>query len=97
MPIDAQRAPLGRLSRYVDDELLANGVYRVTCALGTALPPLVPGFSRMAEKLSGRREFTDVSPRVFVTNRTVRFREMEYALPRAADRKSTRLNSSHWE
>jgi FAD-linked oxidoreductase len=82
LPIDARRAPLGRVSRFVDDELLANGVYRMTCALGTAVPPLVPGFSRMAEKLSGRREFTDVSPRVFVTNRTVRFKEMEYALPR---------------
>jgi FAD-linked oxidoreductase len=78
---DAPRAPLPRVGRWVDDELLANGVYRVTCALGSVVPPLVPGFSRMAEKLSGRRDFTDLSPRVFVTNRTVRFREMEYAIP----------------
>ncbi|GAA3873462.1 D-arabinono-1,4-lactone oxidase [Leifsonia kafniensis] len=81
---DAARAPLPRFGRWVDDELLANGLYRVTCGLGTAIPPLVPGFSRMAEKLSGRRDFTDLSPRVFVTNRTVKFREMEYAIPLAA-------------
>jgi FAD/FMN-containing dehydrogenase len=31
-----------------------------------------------------RREYTDLSDRVFVASRTVRFREMEYALPREA-------------
>jgi FAD-linked oxidoreductase len=83
LPTDAARAPLPRFGRWVDDELLANGFYRVTCGLGAAIPPLVPGFSRMAEKLSGRRDFTDLSPNVFVTNRSVKFREMEYAIPLA--------------
>ncbi len=32
-------------------------------------------------RLWGDREFTDVSHRVFATERSVRFREMEYALP----------------
>ncbi len=84
LPAEATRAPLPRLKRWVDDEVLANGLYRVTCGLGAAIPPLVPSLSRMAEKVSGRRDFTDLSPRVFVTNRTVRFREMEYAIPLAA-------------
>jgi FAD-linked oxidoreductase len=83
LPPVAGRAPLGRVSRWVDDELLANGAYRAICGLGALLPPVVPGFNRLAARLSGRREFTDVSDRVFVTSRTVRFREMEYALPRA--------------
>ncbi|GAB3128023.1 D-arabinono-1,4-lactone oxidase [Glaciibacter psychrotolerans] len=81
LPMEAPRNPLPKVGRWVDDELLANGFYRGTCALGTAVPALVPRFSRLAEKLSGRREFTDLSHRVFVTNRTVRFREMEYAVP----------------
>jgi FAD-linked oxidoreductase len=84
LPVDAPRSPIRRATRWFEDELLANGLYRGTCALGAGWPALVPGFSRLAEKLSGRREYTDASPRVFVTNRTVRFREMEYALPRQA-------------
>jgi len=83
LPLGAVRAPRGRVSRWIDDELLANGAYRGICALGALQPALVPGFNRLAERLSGRREYTDVSARVFVTNRTVRFREMEYALPLA--------------
>ncbi len=82
LPGDAARAPVGRLSRWVDDELFANGAYRGICAAGTALPGLVPGFNRLAERLAGRREYTDASHRVFVSRRTVRFHEMEYALPR---------------
>ncbi|WP_348788273.1 D-arabinono-1,4-lactone oxidase [Leifsonia sp. NPDC080035] len=84
LPLTEARAPLSAVGRWVDDELLANGVYRGVCALGTAAPAIVPPFSRLAQRLTGNRDFTDVSPAVFVTNRTVRFREMEYALPRAA-------------
>ncbi|WP_022886683.1 D-arabinono-1,4-lactone oxidase [Glaciibacter superstes] len=81
LPADGIRSPLSPVRRWLDDELLANGLYRATCGIGAALPALVPRFSRMAERLSGGRDYTDASPRVFVTNRTVRFREMEYALP----------------
>jgi FAD-linked oxidoreductase len=84
LPGDARRAPLGRMSRFLDDEILANGAYRAICGIGTVLPPLVPRFSRLAERFTGRRNYTDTSSRVFITNRTVRFREMEYALPREA-------------
>ncbi|GAA2455329.1 D-arabinono-1,4-lactone oxidase [Agromyces soli] len=84
LPGDAPRKPLGRMARYLDDELLANGVYRGVCALGTAVPPVVPFFARQVERLQGSRDFADFSPKVFVTNRTVRFREMEYAVPLAA-------------
>jgi FAD-linked oxidoreductase len=84
LPTDAERHPLNPVGRWVDDELLANGVYRAVCATGAAVNGIIPPFSRLAQRLTGNREFTDLSPRVFVTNRTVRFRELEYALPRAA-------------
>ena len=84
LPLTEVRAPLSRMGRWWDDEFLANGVYRAVCAAGKAVPAIVPPFSRLAQRLTGDRDFTDASPRVFVTNRTVRFREMEYALPRAA-------------
>lgn len=81
LPPGAVRRPPARVSRWVDDELLGNGAFRGICALGALRPSLVPGFNRLAERLSGGRDYTDDSARVFVTNRTVRFREMEYALP----------------
>jgi FAD/FMN-containing dehydrogenase len=82
LPIEAARHPLGRVGRWLDDELLANGLYRGACAVGTVLPGVIPPVSRLAQRVTGNRDFTDVSPRVFVTNRAVRFRELEYALPR---------------
>jgi len=81
---DAPRHPLGRVRRWFDDELMANGLYRGVCAAGSVMPGIVPPFNRVAQRMTGNREFTDASPRVFVTNRSVRFREQEYALPREA-------------
>ncbi|MBH0010159.1 D-arabinono-1,4-lactone oxidase [Salinibacterium sp. SWN1162] len=78
---DAPRHPLSRFSRWFDDEFMANGVFRAISAAGHAAPAIIPPINRLAVKLSGNREFTDVSTSVFVTDRTVRFREMEYALP----------------
>ena len=84
LPLTAERKPLSRTGRWMDDELLANGLYRGVCALGTVAPAVIPPFSRLAQRLTGNRDFIDHAPRVYVTNRTVRFREMEYALPREA-------------
>jgi L-gulono-1,4-lactone dehydrogenase len=84
LPGSGARRPLGRVRRWVDDELLANGLYRGVCATGRVAPGVIPPFSRAAQRMTGNRTFTDYSPNVFVTNRTVRFREMEYALPREA-------------
>jgi len=81
LPGDAPRKPLGRISRWVDDELLANGAYRAVCAAGRAAPGTTPRLARLVERLSGSRDFTDFSPAVFTTHRSVRFREMEYAVP----------------
>jgi FAD-linked oxidoreductase len=81
LPGDASRTPLGRVSRWVDDELLANGAYRAICALGKVAPRATPSLARVVDRFTGSRDFSDFSPAVFTTNRTVRFREMEYAVP----------------
>ncbi|MET4157564.1 D-arabinono-1,4-lactone oxidase [Agromyces sp. PvR057] len=81
LPGDAPRDPLGRVSRWVDDELLANGLYRGVCALGRVAPSTTPFLARQLDRFTGDRDFADFSPAVFTTNRSVRFREMEYALP----------------
>jgi L-gulono-1,4-lactone dehydrogenase len=84
LPADAEQHRLGAAKRWFDDSLMANGLFRATCATGLAIPAVVPGINRLASTLTGDREFTDVSTSVFTTKRTVRFREMEYAIPREA-------------
>lgn len=81
LPESTPRRPLPRVGRWVDESLLSNGVYRAVCAAGQVLPVITPPFSRLAVKLTGDREYTDRSHTVLTQSRTVRFREMEYALP----------------
>jgi FAD-linked oxidoreductase len=84
LPIDAERRPRPPLRSWVDDELVANGAYRAICALGSVIPAMIPRVNRVAARLMGNGDFIDTSSRVFVSDRSVRFREMEYALPRQA-------------
>lgn len=77
----AVRRPIPPVRRWVDETVMANGVYRVTCAAGALIPALVPPISDLASRTFGNRTYTDHSSRVFVQRRTVRFREMEYAVP----------------
>lgn len=81
LPVSASTAPLSPFAYWLDDVVLSNGVYRATCAAAIALPKIIPRINGMAERLMGNREFSDRSHRVFATRRTVRFREMEYAIP----------------
>ena len=81
LPESAPRSPLPRASRWLDETLLANGVFRVTCGSAAMVPALAPRINRLATRLTGDREHTDASARVFTQDRTVRFREMEYAVP----------------
>lgn len=86
-PADERTSPLSPARRFIDDTLMANGVYRVTCAASSMVPAIVPSVNRLADRLWTNREYSDLSHRVFATRRTVRFREMEYAVPaeRTAD------------
>jgi L-gulono-1,4-lactone dehydrogenase len=84
LPMSAPSAPLGRVKRWIDDDLMSNRVFAAVCGVGRAVPAVVPGINRLAQRLTGNRSFTDVSTAVFTTERRVRFREMEYALPREA-------------
>ena len=81
LPESTVRKPLPVVGRWIDETLLSNGVYRVVCAAGQVVPAMTPPFSRLAVTLTGDREYTELSHRVLIQSRTVRFREMEYALP----------------
>ena len=84
LPADIAPAPLGSVRRFVDDTLLSNELFRGLCAVQSRVPRLTPAINRIAVRTTGNRSFTDRSHQVFTTRRTVRFKELEYALPRAA-------------
>lgn len=76
--------PLPRWRGWLDDDLLSNTVFGAQTALLNRAPRAIPAANRFASRLLGPRTYTDVAHRVFTTERRVVFREMEYAVPRAA-------------
>jgi L-gulonolactone oxidase len=76
--------PVGRFRHWLDDDFLANEVFDRVNRLTTRRPSLIPRANALATRLLGARGYIDRSYRVFASVRTVRFREMEYAVPRAA-------------
>lgn len=82
---DLSRAePLPGWRAWLDDDLLSNTVFGAQTAALNLAPRAVPAANRLASRLLGPRTYTDVAHRVFTTERRVVFREMEYAVPRAA-------------
>ncbi|MFC9234477.1 D-arabinono-1,4-lactone oxidase [Streptomyces decoyicus] len=77
-------APPGKVSGWVEDELLSNGVFQLVCAIGRAVPAAIPGIAKISSRALSARTYTDIPYKVFTSPRRVRFVEMEYALPRAA-------------
>lgn len=76
--------PLSKVRAWVDDELLSNGVFAVTNTLTAAVPALTAPVNAIAARALGARTYTAASHEVLVSPRRVRFREMEYAVPRGA-------------
>ncbi|MDQ2796430.1 MAG: FAD-binding protein [Actinomycetota bacterium] len=76
--------PLGRIRSWLDDDLLSNTVFDRINRVTTRRPNLIPRANRIVARALSAQDFIDRSYRVFASTRTVRFREMEYAVPRAA-------------
>lgn len=76
--------PPGRVSAFVEDEVLSNGLFQVVNTIGRAVPATIPGIARISSKALSARTYTDIPYKVFTSPRRVRFMEMEYAVPRAA-------------
>lgn len=78
--------PLPAWRAWVDDELMANGLFEQVNRVAARWPATVPTMAQVTGRAQTAREFTDVSWRVFCSRRAVRFVESEYAVPRAAVR-----------
>jgi FAD-linked oxidoreductase len=80
----AELRPVGRFRHWLDDDFLSNRVFDKVNRVTTRRPSLIPRANAIASRLLSPRDYIDRSHRVFSSVRTVRFREMEYAVPRAA-------------
>ncbi|MCX3060589.1 D-arabinono-1,4-lactone oxidase [Streptomyces beihaiensis] len=77
-------APVSKISGFVEDELLSNGLFQVVNSIGRAVPATVPAIAKISSRALSARTYTDIPYKVFTSARRVRFVEMEYAVPRAA-------------
>jgi FAD/FMN-containing dehydrogenase len=97
----SEAQPVGRLRGWVDDELLSNTVFGVLTAAANRAPRVVPRMNQVAARALSERTYSDVAHRVFTSPRRVVFREMEYAVPRAAGLEALRevrrvVEASDW-
>jgi FAD-linked oxidoreductase len=76
--------PLSGFRRWLDDDFLSNRVFGAEVAAANLAPRVIPRMNRLNARVLGARTYSDVAHRVFVTERRVVFREMEYAVPREA-------------
>ncbi|MEV0945754.1 D-arabinono-1,4-lactone oxidase [Rhodococcus sp. NPDC049939] len=81
---DIPPSPIHPVRAYIDDELLSNLVFEGINRVATLAPSAIPRINRVSSRALSAREFTDRSYRVFASERRVRFREMEYAIPAEA-------------
>ncbi len=68
--------------RFWEFEVMENAAFGTLCRIGRARPRLIPALNRFSSAALSSRSYSDLSHRVFVTPRRVRFAESEYAVPR---------------
>ncbi|WP_338403851.1 D-arabinono-1,4-lactone oxidase [Cellulosimicrobium arenosum] len=74
--------PVARARTWLDEELLSNGAFGLVNRVATAVPRVTPRLNAVSARALAPRTYVAPSHEVFVTSRRVRFREMEYAVPR---------------
>jgi len=84
VPLSDGLTPPPRMRGWFNDEFLSNRVFGLVVATGRRLPRTIAPAAQVSARALGSRSFTDVSYKVFASERRVRFKEMEYAVPRAA-------------
>jgi L-gulono-1,4-lactone dehydrogenase len=79
---DLEPRPPGRARVFMRDVLLENAALEAASRTGRRLPGLIPRVNRALVRAMSPAEHLDESHRVYANRRTVRFTEMEYAIPR---------------
>ncbi len=80
---DMTDAPMktSQIEHLLNDVILENGVFWLLCELCRNFPSLCKQVSNLSAQLVSEGETTNYSYQVFPTPRSVRFYEMEYAVP----------------
>jgi len=81
---DRQPNPRGRFERFMGDVVIENGLGDLALRATGRLPRVIPKTARFSSRFMSQAEQIDVSHECFANYRTIRFNEMEYALPREA-------------
>ena len=76
--------PLSRLRYWWDDRFLSNQLFGALNHVTNRFPSTIRRFNQVSSRLLSARSYSDVAHKVFTAPRDVRFREMEYAVPREA-------------
>jgi FAD-linked oxidoreductase len=79
---DREPRPAGRMRVLLRDVLLENAALELSSRAGRRFPRLIPRVNRTLVRAMSPVEHLDQSHRVYANRRTVRFTEMEYAIPR---------------
>lgn len=82
-PVESATPP-PRWRAWLDDELLSNTVFGLSNKAMMRFPSITATVNSLSGKALSARTYTDLAHRVFVSTRDVRFKEMEYAVPREA-------------
>jgi L-gulono-1,4-lactone dehydrogenase len=81
---DGPARPLPRWRYALDDEFLSNSVFGLANRVGRLIPGAIPAINSVSARALGSRSYVDTAYKVFTSPRRVRFKEEEYAIPRAA-------------
>lgn len=79
---DRAARPRGPVRRFLGDVVFENGVGELAMRLARRRRAAIPRLTGMAARLMSQGEQIDRAYRVFANRRTIRFTEMEYAVPR---------------
>jgi FAD-linked oxidoreductase len=79
-----EAAPLSRLSGWWEDEFLSNTLFGALNQVTNRFPGSIRWVNQLTGRMLSARSYSDAAHKVFVSPRTVVFREMEYAVPREA-------------
>lgn len=78
---DQPLAPRSQADRFLGDVVVENGLGDLALRLTGRFRSAIPKMARFSTGFMSQSEQIDVSHRVFANYRTIRFNEMEYALP----------------
>jgi L-gulonolactone oxidase len=79
---ERRAAPRSRTNRFVGDVVVENVLGDLALRATGLLPSVIPRTARFSARFMSQAEQIDVSHRCFANYRTIRFNEMEYAVPR---------------